>query len=47
MPMDSTSTAKQQDFNPPEKSKTASKYKHAFQPRSYFYTLIMGLLAHS
>ena len=32
---------------PPEKSKTASKYKHVFQPMSYFYTLIMGLLAHS
>ena len=47
MPMDSASTAKQQDFNPPEKSKTASKYKHVSQPMSYFYTLIMGLLVHS
>ena len=30
-----------------EKSQTASKYKHVFQPMSYFYTLVRGLLAHS
>ena len=35
---DSAYPAKRQDFNPPEKSKTASQYKHVFQPEWHLHT---------
>ena len=43
MPMDSASTAKRQDFNAPEKSKTASKYKHIFSTNELLLHTYYGI----
>ena len=43
----SASMAKQQDFIPQKNQKLPQNTNMFFQPVSDFYTLIMGLLAHS
>ena len=40
MLMDSAYPAKRQDFNPPEKSRTASQYKHVFSTSVTFTHLL-------
>ena len=43
MLMDSASTAKQQDFIPPEKSETSSKYKHVFSTNEWLLHIYYGI----